>query len=43
MVFHTHTTGLLISGSVYVLLFYADYALVYQVIEYGEHRRSANT
>lgn len=39
VVFHTHTVGLVTSFLVYVLLFYADYAVVYRVIEYGENRR----
>ena len=39
MVFHTHKMGLITSALVYVLLFYADYAMVYQVIEYGQNKR----
>ena len=40
MVFHTHKVGLFTSAWVYVLLIYADYAVVYEVIEYGESKRS---
>ncbi len=39
MVFHTHKVGLATVFCVYVLLLYADYALVYRVIEYGKNRR----
>lgn len=39
MVFHTHKVGLTTSACVYILLFYADYAVVYQVIEYGRMPR----
>lgn len=39
VVFHTDTLGLATFTGVYLLLIYADYALVYEVIEYGRHER----
>lgn len=39
VVFHTHTIGLATTSLVYLLLFYSDYVVVYQVIEYGKNRR----
>lgn len=43
MVFHTHKVGLATVFCVYVLLLYADYALVYRVIEYGKNRSVGTT
>ena len=39
VVFHTHTLGLVTFSCVYMLIIYADYTLVYQVIEYGKEPR----
>ncbi|XP_064407374.1 palmitoyltransferase ZDHHC3-like isoform X2 [Halichondria panicea] len=42
VVFHTDKLGLSVTFGVYVLMFYADYAIVYQVIEYGKHESSTS-
>ena len=39
VVFHTDTLGLVTFTCVYLLIIYADYTLVYQVIEYGKEPR----
>ena len=39
VVFHTDTLGLVTLTCVYFLIVYADYTLVYQVIEYGKEPR----
>ena len=39
VVFHTDTLGLVTFSCVYLLIIYADYTLVYQVIEYGKEPR----
>jgi len=39
VVFHTDKLGMAVSAGVYLLIFYADYAIVYQVVEYGGQER----